>query len=330
MVGVFRRSVLAYVRALHQQTLARGLEGQQPRTTLYRWHRTLGKRLHYYPNISFAALGFTHVHAFVRNAGDHWYTFPYAIERAWTTDHPGRHTLYLHCLIPTVTKMDECLAGWRRPGETLTTITTGDGWQSLVDLPRVLDRSGRVLPGATLEHSTPTPWRGTTALPTTYPLAIPVLAELVAERRSLPALWQSIYDRFGPNVWRFIPPRTRRVVHNGKRYARDVLRLLNAEGLVRQHIVRYTPLHEQHLEVLLITNSTTKLRTIAQHAPVLETYPAPNGTQLVRALGDVQLLKAVIASGERWWILEDERTESAPTVRLAYEKVFEPGGWVKP
>jgi hypothetical protein len=288
------------------------------RRSVYRWMQRLREHVIYYPRIAFAGLGLAHVHLFISNAGSDWFSYPYAIDRAWTVDRPGHHTLYLHCLMPV-----EHL-NLVPQGDGITSITTGDGWQDLAPLEQALDHAGRPVPREATASPIPqvpvtTAWRE-------HPFVLPVACELLRAPASMDDLWYAIHQRLGPHVWTYFTGHTRRWPHNGKAYVRHAFDHLNRYGLVLQHVVRYAPLAEHTIELFLLTDDTQALRDhLAGLCPTMDAYSSKDG-YLLRVRGDQAMIKRVVTSPgiRHWWFVEHERTANAPPVRFAYEILFDP------
>lgn len=328
MVAVFQPELKNLLYAISKQQRVRGLEAfaqSQPQgiRTIYRWHRVLGTRLVYFPHLSYEALGLQHLHVFLQDPLPE--LTRYAIDSAWVTTTPGTRLRYLHCLIPTShrDRVQSQLAN-------TTHVWSGDGWQTMSDLQASIDDAGRPR-----EHETedaPALPHFTSPLLTEHPLAVPIIFETIGRRQSMNAVWRSIYDRLGDRVWAYLPRRTRRWPHNGKTYITTVYRAISDAGLVRQHIVRYAPLHEHTVEVFLHTDDPDAgllLHDLGRVAPVLERYPTSHG-YFVRVLGDHRLLKRLARTRVHcdWWFASDE---PAPEVRFAYEQLFDPTlrSWVQ-
>jgi hypothetical protein len=241
MVGIddFLRYVHDAPRAASVEELSRSA-GLSTRS-VYRWHRTFGQQLRYFPTVDFAALGLLHVHLFLRNPHVGWDSLPYAIRGEWLLHAPGERTLYLHCLIPRVHERDfgMLLDDLREAGmaDEIELVHSEEGWQHLGEerMPR------RVCHDA---------WD----VVSRYPLIIPIVFEMLEHRRSMPAVWLAVRERLGARVWEYLPRGARRLPHNGKRYVREVLALLNTTFLFRQHVIRL-PDDSQTIPVLLRTTS---------------------------------------------------------------------------
>ena len=241
MVGIndFLRYVHAASRAASIEELTREA-GLSPRS-LYRWHRTYGEQLRYFPTVDFSALGLVNTHLFIRNPRSDWTALPYAVRGEWLLHSPGDRSLYLHCLVPRVHEQsfDVLLDDLRELGlaDHIEVVRSDDGWQHLGD--------------AHVPHHV---CRDAWDVVSRYPLVIPIVFEMLERRRSMPAVWLAVRDRLGDRVWEYLPRGARRLPHNGKRYVRDVLALLNDAFLFRQHVIRL-PDDEQTIQVLLRTSS---------------------------------------------------------------------------
>lgn len=313
---------LRLLNRVHQTREAVGLEHLSrrigSRRAVYRWMQRLREHVTYYPRIAFAGLGLANVHLFISNAEEAWLTYPYAIERAWTIDRPGHYTLYLHCLVPTE-QLDLV-----PQGADITSITTGDGWQDLAPLEHAIDETGRPVIRKTI--ASPIPRVPMTTVLNDEPFLLPVALELLQAPTNMAELWRTIYERLGPSVWTYFTRSTRRWPHNGKAYVRQAFDYLNQYGLVLQHVVRYTPLHEHTIELFLLTDNNNVLRDhFAGLCPTMEAYAGAE-TLLLCVRGDEALIKRVITSPgiRHWWFVEHERTADAPPVRFAYERLFDP------
>ena len=313
---------LRLLSRLHKVREAVGLEELShhvgKRRSVYRWMRRLREHVTYYPRIAYTGMGLVHVHLFIRGAGAEWFSYPYAIDRGWTLDRPGVHTLYLHCLLPTA-HLDLVPTG-----VDITSITTSDGWQDLAPLEHALDRTGRPVPRQAT--ASPLPNVPVTDVWQEYPFVLPVACELLRSPASMDELWRSIRERLGGRVWEYFKRHTRRWPHNGKAYVRRAFDHLNRYGLVLQHVVRYEPLHEYTIELFLLTDNTPGLRDhLAGLCPTMEAYPGAE-VLLLRVRGNEALIKHVITTTgiKHWWFVDHERTLSAPPVRFRYETLFDP------
>jgi hypothetical protein len=313
---------LRLLNRVHHTREAIGLERLSRRIgnrrAVYRWMRCLREHVTYYPRVAFTGLGLAHVHLFIRNAEPDWFRYPYAVERVWTIDSPGQHTLYLHCLVP-IEQLHLV-----PQGADITSITTSDGWQDLAPLDQALDQAGRLVVRDTI--ASPIPRVPITSVLREEPFLLPIAIELLQAPANMAELWTAIHQRLGPQVWTYLTRRTRRWPHNGKAYVRVAFDYLNRYGLVLQHVVRYAPLHEHTVELFLLTDNTQELRDhLAGLCPTMDAYPGAD-TYLLRVRGDHALIKRVITSPSirHWWFVEHERTATAPPVRFTYETLFDP------
>src|SRR5581483_4295716 len=164
---------LRLLQRLHETNEAVGLEELSrrfgTRRSVYRWMARMRHHAAYQPRVAFAALGLVHAHLFIRQPGQKWFEYPYAIDRAWTIDQPGRNVLYLHCLIPSQHAAQIPASG------RITSITTSDGWQDLAPLADALDEQGRpIIQQRTAQLAS---WNGT-RLDQIDPFVVPVACEL--------------------------------------------------------------------------------------------------------------------------------------------------------
>lgn len=299
MVGIddFLRHVHAVPRACSIDELTRDA-GLSTRS-LYRWHRVYGERLRYFPTIDFSALGLVNVHLFVRNPRRAWETLPYAIRGEWVVHAPGERLLYLHCLIPRVHAHEflVLLDDLREAGaaERVETMQSDDGWQSLGDV-------------ASPRHVCRDAWD----VVARYPLVIPIVFEMLERRASMPAIWLAVRERLGARVWEYLPRGARRLPHNGKRYVREVLALLNDTFLFRQHVIRL-PDDERSIPVLLRTTSMPQ----PSEFPT-ETYSAGD-EWLVRTRVSVPAFRALLRSPVRACLFCDEPVAT----RFCYELLLD-------
>ena len=299
MAGIheFLRHVHAAPRAASVEELTHDA-GLSTRS-VYRWHRVYGEQLRYFPTVDFSALGLLNVHLFVRNPRAAWAALPYAVRGEWLLHAPGERTLYLHCLVPRVhaQEFDVLLDDLRELGlaDEIETIRTDDGWQHLGDagMPRHVCRDA---------------WD----VVARYPLIIPIIFEMLEQRRSMPAVWLAVRERLGARVWEYLPRGARRLPHNGKRYVRDVLALLNETFLFRQHIIRL-PEDEQSIQVLLRTSSAPQ----PGEYPT-ETYRASD-EWLVRTRLSIDGLKSILRSSVRACLFCDEPVAA----RFSYELLLD-------
>ena len=281
MVGIedFLRHVHAAPRAASVEELTRGA-GFSTRT-LYRWHRAIGNELRYFPVVDFSALGLLNVHLFVRNSRADWASLPYAIRGEWLLRSPGDRTLYVHCLVPRVhqREFDLLLDDLREAGlADEVEAVVSDDWD-------VVSR---------------------------YPLIIPIVFEMLERRRSMPAVWLAVRERLGARVWEYLPRGARRLPHNGKRYVRDALALLNDTFLFRQHVIRL-PDDERSIPVLLRTSSLPQ-----PGDRLTETYRAGD-EWLVRTRLSAAAFRDVLRSSVRACLFCDESVSA----RFCYELLLD-------
>jgi hypothetical protein len=302
MVGKFDRQILGVLDAMHATAHADGQErtwraNGWARSTAARWHRN--HRLTYFPNIAFESLGLVHEHLILERLPP---AIPFLVEAAWLRAPDGRRVLYAHCLRPAESRTFERFVR----STSCTRITTRDPWQQNSGLVRTITAKGQL--AVVPQHDALVVPRAVAAadLIRSYPLIIPVSLETVGQRRTTQDVWAAVLQKLGSDVWSYLPRGYRRWRHNGKRYVREALALLSRHGLVRQHIVRYDALHAHLAELLLITRDPG----VGRRAPLLETYPG-DGLYVLRALGDVHLLKEACRSTEAsWWLIEEHHPAS--------------------
>lgn len=297
-----------FIARVHSARSAAGAEslvrdiGMSTRS-LYRLHKA-HSGLVYFPSVAFASLGLVHVHAFVDEQSP---LVSYAVRALWVVRSPGVRSLYVHCLIPAA-HMSVI------PNDALV---TDDGWQALSPnepIPRVFEAAWDVVER--------------------YPLLIPVVFEVLEQRRSMPETWRAIYERLGDRVWQYLPRFSRRLPHNGKAYVREAFRLMNEAGLFRQHVVR------QHLsesaEVVLMVNAPMAdvLGLLSFDVDVLEVFPGRD-TTIVLLQGGIGMINRLFRLRPpipiRGFYFVDT-AEPAPRVRFAYEHLFDPATcqWIGP
>lgn len=318
MVGTSRRALRSFLTRLgthHQAEILQGLVKLSARRqrTIYYWLRALGDQVTFYPSITYGALGLVHVHAFIDDPTEAHFHCPYAADAAWVAGRPGARTLYLHCLVPA--GHEQRFLERVRHGAACTTIVTGDGWQD-----NALDHDGPRSIEQPLPQEVP---RAPVLLARAFPLVVPVATELLGRRQSLHDIWETLSARLGGRIWSYLPANTRRWPRNGKAYVRQAVQLLNRYGLVRQYVVRFTPLHETTLEVLFVARALADVETMRAHTPLLEYFPGNEGV-VVRAHGSVDFLKSVLRSDGvvAWWIINE--TQTAPKPRVRIETFFDP------
>jgi len=328
MVVAFQPNVLRFVHELHRCERVGGIEeflrarpSLASARSVCRWHRELGDALTYYPSVAYEALGLTHVHLLIEDPRTAWERLPYAIRGSWLVCGPaGTRVLYLHCLVPHahVSALAQLLAECRAPqGDRITSITTTDGWQLLQhEQQRAVTWSSPARAWDAVEH---------------YPLLIPVIAESIEVRRSMPELWSVISDRAGDRVWEYLPRGMRRLPHNGKQYIAHALRVLNDALLFRQHVIRYAAYDSITTEVVLRvrTGPEELARLCSPDAPIIELYPGATEV-LVRVHGTPACLTHLFTSFATldvtaWWFVDRIAAARSPlTVRFAYELLFDP------
>lgn len=336
MVDAFHPNMLRFLNQLHRSTYVVGLEqltrrnGMPTPRTLYRWHRRFGERLIYYPAVAYSALGLVHWHLLIDNPRGSWDAWPYAIRADWVVQRPGQRDLYLHCLVPRVHEdaLRELLDNLVERGyaSKTTIITSEDGAQHLrgmlhTNQPQRSDDATVV-------------WRDATAgvhdLIERYPLVIPVTFEMVERRRSIPALWNIIYERLGEQVWEYLPPRINRMPHNGKLYVREALRLLSDAFLIREHVIRYQPLQEISIELIAITigGPDDALHLLGNEPPLVDIFPSQE-TCLVRVACTLSFLTRFFSAGTAnivtHFFVDRTMNDREPVeVRFRYEELFDP------
>ena len=328
MVEIFHANLLRFLAALHDAREAGGIEEQRHTSdarTIYRWQHELGDDLVYYPGVTFARLGLDHVHLFIADAGEEWLRFPYAIRAEWLVTKPSEPVLYLHCLVPRVHGDElalvlEDLRGSGACGD-ITIITSGDGWQ--------------VMPFSGAPARAPPPSGGEPVWEVVerLPLLIPVIFEMVEQRRSLPATWEAIYERLGKGVWAYLPRFARRLPTNGKTYVKDALALLNNADLFRQNVIRYAPVERLSTSMLLRIEGPTEtiIGGLVNHASTLDLYPVAEDEALVRVSvthAQLQHVLTTIRDGPRiteWYFVDRPRNEHrTERPRFAYEILLDP------
>lgn len=319
-----------YLQTVHETTRAVGVEelcrlpGMPDVRSVYRWHDALGDDLIYFPSIALQSLGLVHLHVFIDDPTASWEDCKHAIRALWVVRSPGRRTLYLHCVVPAEDgdHVRACIQEKARH-QGVTIITTRDGWQAL---------------------STPT-FRSPPATPITdargviahYPLIIPAVFEALESRKSYPALWEAICQRLGDRVWEYLPRFSRRLPHNGKQYVREAFRCLTDAHLVRQHLIRYAPMREFAVELLLLVSADTDdVLAAFGGAVALEVYPADNAS-LVHVHAPLSCLTTILSATlslpiTACWFVDRTTNEAQPLqVRFDYETLFDPqtGTWVR-
>jgi hypothetical protein len=325
MVRAFDAGMVRLLLRIHRTAVAAGIDELARRTTRARssfYRRQARNGLTFYPNIRYTALGLTPVHLFIPRAGAEWFSYPAAVECAWTVSAPGAPVLYLHCLIPTMHLAQE-LDAVRRRGQEILVIASDDAVQHLGDPP--VDANGHITRGASLTPAAPK----MSTVATGDPLLIPIALEVFGHRPNQEALWRSVQEHLGARVWQYLP-RRRRLHRNGKYYVTSTFTNLNRAGIVQQHIIRYPPLSNVLIDVFVLLQRREELTALAPHAASIEEYPTSEGT-LARILGNLDLIKAVLPLGARWWFVDQSRTSTASSVRFQHEALYDPiRGWQRP
>src|SRR6202022_2287168 len=120
---------------------------------------------------------------------------------------------------------------------------------------------------------------------------IPVTFEMIEQRRSIPLLWNIIFDRLGERVWDYLPPRINHLPHNGKTYVCDALQLLNKSFLIRQHIIRYQPLEKTSIDLIAVTigGAEDARPLVGSEPPLVDIFPSTHETCIVRVSSTLTL-----------------------------------------
>ena len=351
MVSPFSTPVLQYLQAVHDAprpvgpTVLDALPGMVRERTLYRWQRSLGARLTYFPSLSLAGLGLVHAHLFLEGASDRWVDLPVVLSACWVNRGLERPGLYLHCVIPAGEE-----AGFENLVRTLsrdgwcaeyTLVLASDGWQvvGLTGLDRDGRFRGRTRPKEEFREGVFGVAVDQQGLLRSYPFIVPAVFEAPEERVSLQEVWRRVHERLGSVVWRYFPRGTRRWPVNGKRYVRHAMELVVAAGLFRQNIIRYQPLLNDGLEVFVLLNAANVeelVRSFGTVCPIVDVAPAQDGRVLLRLAGDQALVYEVLRVAREVvrpvgvWV-HDTRHEDAALrrVRFQYETLFDPvtGTW---
>jgi hypothetical protein len=331
MVEAFHTNLLRFLAALHDSRVAAGIEAQQRQLpdatdtrTIYRWQHELGDDLVYYPTITFSRLGLEYLHLFIWDASDRWLHFPYAVRAEWVIGRPSEPVLYLQCLVPCIHRDDLALVLDDLRGtdacRDITMITSSDGWQ--------------VAQFTSAPARAPPPLRGEPVWDVVerLPLLIPVIFEMVEQRRSLPATWEAIYERLGNDVWAYLPRFARRLPTNGKSYVKDALALVNNADLFRQNVIRYAPIERISTPMFLRVEGPLDaiIHGLAEHAATLDLYPLSQDTALVRVSVSHAQLQHVLTTMRdvpritEWYFVDRVRNEQMARPRFAYEILFNP------
>ena len=305
LVG-FLRSVHTLPRAAGVEELAR-LPGMPDVRSIYRWHDAHDD-LVYFPSVAFGAFGLVHAHVFIDEPRGVAPLLRYAIRAQWVVRRPGSRTLYLHCLLPP-----DHLALL----DGMSFVRTGDGAQ-------VVPRLGSTAPRPAFAVSA-------RDLVERYPLVIPVVFECVERRISYPALWETVYERLGEDVWQYLPRFSRRLRHNGKTYVAEAFRLLSDAMLVSQHVVRCAPLVQDTVElVLVVRGAPADAVALLASTAAVEVFPTSDGDTLVRAHAGLEILTQLFSATlsleivDCWFVDRVTNERSPLPARFAYETLFDP------
>ncbi len=321
-------TVLRHLQAVQRSTrvglhsLLRGKNTDvRSASTVYRWQRSLAEQLLVVPNVSVELLGLRHAHVFLTTPLGN-IDCPFAVEAAWITADFCQEVLYLHCLVPVahVTAFTTSMAGG-------TIVWSSSGWQQFLTSDEDI-----LLP-------IPADAVAQSDLVCQRPFVLPALMELWTYPNTLPLVWQRIHQRLGNRVKEFLP-RTKIRYVNGKTHITDAFRCLQAEGLVRQQLIRYHPLLAVSVEVFVMIRLG---RSDVQHVlaclrgvlHAIESYPTSDG-YWCRLLGPHRLLDAIIKlPGEIRTHLRlvyfHTKRHPTPLVRFAYETTYDPKNktWVR-
>ena len=347
MVSPFSTPVLRYLDAVHAAPRPVGPTGLDAlptmvrERTVYRWQRSLGDGLSYFPSLSLSGLGLVHAHLLLEGASDRWLDLPVAFSACAVNRGLERPGLYLHCAVPMGHEAEfeglvRSLAadGWC---ESWTLVVTGDSWQSLGRLAECVDAKGRFR-GACEERAERARIFTDDGLLRSYPFVVPAVFEAPEERVSLQEVWRRAFSRLGPGVWRYLPRGTRRWPVNGKRYVRHARDLLVAAGLFRQNVIRYRPLLEHGLEAFVLVPAGTAaiVGALGRVCPVVEEARAADGRVLLRLTGDerfvyewLRLSREAVGSFGVWVHDYRREDEGLRRARFQYEVLFDPvsGTW---
>lgn len=314
-------ALVSYLRAAQRSTtpgthaFLRRYRAQSDRA-VYRWRRRLGAHLLIVPSVLSEALGLTHAHLFIRDAGTEWLSCPYAVEAAWGTSDFSREVLYLHCLVP-FSHQRALAATWRR--RNVVVIWSGTGWQQFlargdpIAIPRL-------------------PKDAMVTLVARDPFIVPVMAESWEYPNSMRSIWDRAEQRLGLHLREYLRRTPHRRV-DGKRVVGAAFAALGRERLILQHVIRCHPLLSANIEVFVnITGSrehaVAMLESLRAHLHAIETYPTGQGF-LCRLLGAHTIFHALITlpQAQRSTIaFLCCHTKRHSTVRFQYEKLFDPKG----
>jgi hypothetical protein len=334
MVAALHPNVLRFLNQLHRSRYVVGLaeltqhNGMPTPRTLYRWHRSFGDRLIYYPAVAYSAFGLMHWHLFIEEPRGAWEEWPYAIRADWVVRRPGQRCLYLHCLIPRVQDdmirelLDDIVEMGFAKGVTI--YTSGDGSQYL---------RGMLAHGPDAGRDDAVAWRDASVhdVVERYPLVIPVTFEMTEQRRSMPLLWNVIRERLGEQVWEYLPPRIHRLGRNGKVYVRQALRVLNDAFLIREHVIRFQPLEEISVELIALTigGPDDALNLVGNEPPLVDVFPTEHETTVIRVCATLPFLTRFFSAGTaniiNCFFVDHTMNEREPlSVRFRYEDLFDP------
>lgn len=334
------KHLLQFLGILYDSPKAMGIE-EFARTnrkfttrSLYRWQAELSDDLLFYPSVAFRPLGLSTLHLFIDDPTPGWQEFPYAIRGEWVVMRPGQHTLYLHCLVPSVHELQLATVLHDAEGTTaakITCIESRDGWQMLRDFgTSPVSRA----PISRDQHV----WDIVERLP----LLIAVIFESVEHGQSLPAIWESIYGRLGKRTWEYLPRFARRLPTNGKAYVKECFALLNHTGLFRQNIIRYRPLNAVGTPMFLRVDGSELsviINAFAEHSPSVDVFPINDDAALLRVVSTHALTQHVFSTAatlpriSTWHFVDALRNEREPVrPRFKYELLFDPTTteWVFP
>lgn len=321
MVGTIPKKLPAFLQRVHQINRASGLEelahaaGVTPRST-QRWHQAF-KDLVYFPNTEYEAFGLVHLHIFLVRPRGAWEDWAYGIHADWVVRQPGEPVLYLHSLVPCEHEaavrllLEELHAdGW---ADAIEIVTTRDPWQCFEQQRATF----------AYRRSSHNAWD----VIERFPLVLPVVFEMTEQRRTIPEVWNALWDRLGDGVWNFLPDGIDRLPHNGKCYVREALHLLNESFLVRQHIIRFPSQYQQTIDVLAVIKASLPevLHFVGSDAPSQEILPIAEDLHLLRITSTVPLLRRVLSaesSVRDCWLVDHQRPRLP--VRFAYELLFSP------
>jgi hypothetical protein len=151
---------------------------------------------------------------------------------------------------------------------------------------------------------------------------VPVVFETWGSRASLQALWDAIHARLGSQVRDYVGRRC--YATNGKAHVRHALHVLSESGAFRQYVVRYRPLLDETVRLLVLASWDERaLRSFAQciagEAVTIATYPTASGWLLVLAGRPGLLDRVMDAQPDCVYFLRNDET-----VRFRYEELYDP------